>query len=197
MSLGRIARTFFSGLAATLPIFVTITLVLWLVNAVESTLGTVVKVFLPNGVYLRGLGVLTALALIFAVGVLMEAVLFRRVLKWFEDLLNRIPLVKTIYSAVRDLMGLFSKDSKRNFSKVVLVQCPDGRGRQIGFVTVEDFAGLPFNPGPDTVAVYLPMSYQIGGYTVFLPREALTPLDMTLEEAMRFVVTAGMSRSGT
>lgn len=196
MNLPRIARTFLSGLAVVLPIFITISLVLWVVGTIESSLGSVVKVFLPDGAYRRGLGLLLALGLVFAIGVLMEAVYFRRLMTWFENQLNRIPLVKTVYSAVRDLMSLFSKEGSRKFSKVVMVQMAGGPGRQIGFVTIEDFTGLPFDPGAGVVAVYLPMSYQIGGYTVFLPRAALTPLDMTLEEAMRFVVTAGMSRSG-
>ena len=195
MSLRRLARTFLSGLAVVLPIVVTIAVLVWLVTAAENALGELVRVFLPEGQYQRGLGLLLAIALVFAVGVLMEAVLFRRLMNWLEGLLNRIPLVKTVYSAVRDLMSLFSKAGARKFSKVVLVKFPGIEAQLIGFVTLEDFSGLPFRPAEDTVAVYLPMSYQIGGYTLFLPRACLTPADMTLEDAMRFVVTAGLSRS--
>lgn len=193
MSLPRIARTFLSGLAVVLPIVITIAVVMWVVNTAESMLGAVVRVFVPDGSYPRGLGLIAAIALIFATGVLMEAVYFRRLMGWFDEALNRIPLVKTVYSAVRDLMGLFSKAGARKFSKVVMVKLPGVEARLIGFVTVEDFAGLPFAPGAGQVAIYLPLSYTIGGYTVFLPREYLTPLDMSLEDAMRFVVTAGMS----
>ena len=195
MTFRRIVRTFFSGLAVVLPIVVTIAVLAWLVNATEATLGAIVRLFLPEDLYQPGFGLLLSLALVFAVGVLMEAVYFRRLMQWFEDLLNRIPLVKTVYSAVRDLMSLFSKSGSRTFSRVVMVKFPGTEAGLIGFVTIEDFAGLPLQPAPETVAVYLPMSYTIGGYTAFLPRAWLTPLDMTLEEAMRFVVTAGMSRS--
>ena len=66
----------------------------------------------------------------------------------------------------------------------------------IGFVTREDFRGTPFGlADADTVAVYLPMSYQIGGYTVLLPRRLIEPIDMSVEDALRFAVTAGMSRT--
>jgi uncharacterized membrane protein len=195
MSVGRLARTFFSGLAVVLPIAITVAVILWAISTAESVLGAVVRLVIPDERYQQGFGLLIAVVLIFAVGVLMEAVYFRRLMGWFENLLNRIPLVKTVYSAVRDLMSLFSKSGSRKFSKVVMVRFPGSDARLIGFVTIEDFAGLPLEPGPDAVAVYLPMSYTIGGYTVFLPRSSLTPLDMTLEEAMRFVVTAGMSRS--
>ncbi len=195
MTLPRIARTFLSGLAVVLPIVITVAVLLWVVNTAESLLGAVVRAILPEGSYPRGLGLIAAIALIFAIGVLMEAVYFRRLMAWIEEGLNRIPLVKTVYSAVRDLMSLFSKAGTRKFSKVVLVKFPGIEAQLIGFVTIEDFAGLPVAPGAGQVAVYLPMSYTIGGYTVFLPRECLTPLDMSLEEAMRFAVTAGMSRS--
>ena len=193
MTLPRIARTFLSGLAVVLPIVITVAVLLWVVNTAESMLGAVVRMILPEGSYPRGLGLVAAVGLIFAIGVLMEAVYFRRLMAWIEEGLNRIPLVKTVYSAVRDLMSLFSKAGTRKFSKVVLVKFPGSEAQLIGFVTIEDFAGLPLAPGPGSVAVYLPMSYTIGGYTVFLPRECLTPLDMSLEDAMRFVVTAGMS----
>lgn len=195
MTLTRLARTFFTGLAVVLPIVVTVVVILWVIDTAEAMLGAIVSRVLPEGMYLQGFGLLAALALIFAVGVLMEALYFRRLMGWFEELLNRIPLVKTVYSAVRDLMSLFSKAGTRKFSKVVMVTFPGVEARLLGFVTVEDFSDLPLKPGPDTVAVYLPMSYTIGGYTLLLPRSYLTPLDMTLEEAMRFVVTAGMSRS--
>jgi len=195
MTLRRIARTFLSGLATLLPIVVTLALVAWVIGTAEAMLGTVARWVLPGESYPRGLGLVAAIALVFAVGVLMEAVLFRRLMGWIERGLERIPLVKTVYGAVRDLMSLFSKSGTRKFSKVVLVKFPGIDAQLIGFVTIEDFAGLPLAPGKDRIAVYLPMSYTIGGYTVFLSRECLTPLDMSLEDAMRFVVTAGLSRS--
>lgn len=194
MTVRRIARTFLSGLVVVLPIVVTIALLLWLVNAAETLLGAVVRTVIPDDNYHKGLGLLAALGLVFAVGVLMEAVYFRRLMGWFEEALNRIPLVKTVYSAVRDLMSLFSRSGSRRFSKVVMVQIPGFPAQLMGFITVEDFAGLPLKLGTESVAVYLPMSYQIGGYTLFLPRNCLTPVEMSLEDAMRFVVTAGLSR---
>lgn len=182
MSLRRIARTFFTGLAVVLPLAVTVAVLAWLVAFTERIVGGFV-------------GLLVAIVVVFGIGLLMEAFYFRQLIAWFEGLLERIPLVKTVYSAVRDLMSLFSKTGSKKFSKVVMVKFPGTEAGAIGFVTIEDFAGLPLSPAAGTVAVYLPMSYTIGGYTLFLPREWLTPLDMSLEEAMRFVVTAGMSRS--
>ena len=192
MNLTRIARIFFTGLAVVLPIFVTIAVLLWLVRGLESVLGTVFQFAIPRA-YFPGLGLLGALALIFFVGVLMEGMLFRRLMTWLEGLLNNIPLVKTVYGAVRDLMGMFG--GAPGFNKVVMLKLPGIELQMLGFVTMETFTKLPITPADDTVAVYLPLSYQIGGHLVFVARKHLTPVEMTLEEAMRFVVTAGMSRS--
>ncbi|MGQ0621054.1 MAG: DUF502 domain-containing protein [Panacagrimonas sp.] len=195
----RLARTFLTGLFAALPIMVTVAFVMWLIGFAEKLLGGFIKVLLPSSAYLPGMGLLISLALIFVTGLLMQAIFFRELVSWVEEQLERIPLIKTVYSAVKDLTGFFSKRDERRFGKVVLVQMPGVPVRMLGFITVEDLAsaGLGMEPSDctDQVAVYLPMSYQIGGYTVLLPRSYLTPLDMGMDDAMRFLITAGMSRS--
>ena len=195
MTIRRAVRTFVTGLVALLPVFITAAILIWLVQTADAILGGVLKFVMPDEAYHRGMGLVAALGLIFATGVLMEGILFRRLLSWIEDWINRIPLVKTIYGPARDLMSLLSKSSEKKFSKVVMAKLPGTQIQLLGFVTVEDFTGSKLSPGNDVIAVYLPMSYQIGGYTLFLPRDCLTAVDMTLEDAMRFVVTAGMSRS--
>ncbi len=194
--LRKIAGTFFTGLLAVLPILVTVALVMWLIGAAEAVLGGLLGFLLPRGLYLPGMGLLVSILLIYLVGLGMKGLFVQQAFGWVESALNRIPLVKTVYGAVRDLTGFMSNKRERKFGQVVLAQLPNLPIRLVGFVTVDDLAEAGIS-GCDTggcVAVYLPMSYQIGGYTVMLPREHLTPLDMGFEEAMRFVITAGMSR---
>jgi len=149
---------------------------------------------IPERVYRPGMGVVAGLVLVLVIGVLMNAWLFRTLFRWSEKLLERIPLVKTLYGAVRDLMGFFSGSEKKAMRKAVMVAVGNTPLRLIGFITREDFSGLPAGVGGgDTVAVYLPMSYQIGGFTTMVPRAAVQPIDMSIEEAMRFAVTAGMT----
>jgi uncharacterized membrane protein len=194
MNLRSLLHTFFSGLAVVLPIIVTIAVLMWLVGTAESVLGGMLQILLPSSLYFRGMGLIAGVMVILAAGFLTRAIFFRQAMNWVEVQMYRIPGVKTVYGAVRDLTNFLSKSDENRFSKVVLVSLPNLPLKLVGFVTVEDFSRLPFAVGDNDVAVYMPMSYQIGGYTALMPRECITPVDMTLEEAMRFVVTAGMSR---
>lgn len=190
----RFSRTFFTGLLAVLPIMVTFAVILWLFSTADTLFGGVVRWLVPSTASLPGAGLLLSLVLIFVIGLLMRAVFFREFISWVEEQLERVPLIKTVYSAVRDLTGFFSKKDNSQFGKVVLVQLPHQPFRMLGFITVEQLAPFGLDQGDDAVAVYLPMSYQIGGYTVMLPRRCLTEVDMSFEDAMRFLITAGLSR---
>jgi uncharacterized membrane protein len=104
--------------------------------------------------------------------------------------------VRSVYGALRDLFGLFAEHQGQEALQVVSVTLPGTQMRALGFVTRSDFAGLPEGIGKQgELAVYLPMSYQIGGYMVMLPREQAVPVEMSREEAMKFVLTAGLKTS--
>lgn len=195
MSLRKLLTTFLSGLVVSLPIIVTLAVLVWLVVVAESVMGGALAFLLPEGAYVAGMGLIVGIGLIFAVGMATRIILFQSMVDTAERQLNRIPLVKTLYGAVRDLMGLLSnQDKSARFSKMVLVAWPGVPMRLFGFITLEDFSALGIEAEGDEVAVYLPLSYQIGGYMALIPRQYLKPVDMKLEEGMRFVVTAGMSR---
>lgn len=191
MQIRTVSRIFFTGLAAVLPLVITIAILWWLGSGAERLLGGVVLRLIPNSWYVPGMGILLGVLLTFAIGLLAHAWLFRRLFAWWDALFNRIPLVKTVYGAVQDFMSFISGGGK-NFDRVVMVEIEGYR--IVGFVTCEDSAALPAPLGDDDrIAVYFPMSYQIGGYTVFIPRSRVTPVEMGMETAMRFVVTAGLS----
>jgi uncharacterized membrane protein len=115
---------------------------------------------------------------------------------WYVPGMGLTSGLALIYTAIKDFIGYLNPDKDSKMSKVVMVQLPGQSFQLIGFVTREQFDDLPFTPSAeDPVAVYMPMSYQIGGYTLFLPRNALTPLDIPFEAAMRLVLTAGVSQT--
>jgi len=188
-----IGRIFLTGIFTILPILATIYLVVWLFTAVERFLGKQLLLLMPDEYYRAGMGLLAALVLTFLIGLLMRAWLFRQLIKLGESLLLKIPLIKVVYRALKDLFGLFSDEKNSEALQVVSVQLPGTDMRLLGFLTRSDFSDMPKGVGnEDEVAVYLPMSYQVGGYTVLIPRNRVTPVPMSREEAMRFVLTAGL-----
>jgi uncharacterized membrane protein len=180
------------GLAALLPIGVTIYVVIWLATSVEAMLRDVITLVLPQRHYWPGLGLLIAFLLLLGAGLIVNAYMVRWFLSLWEQFLERIPLVKTVYGALRDLMKFLPGEGKRrDLQRVVLATF--GEAHVIGFVTRETVPELAIGSGAHIVAVYFPMSYQIGGYTLYMPRERLKPLDITVEEGMRLVLTGGIS----
>jgi uncharacterized membrane protein len=193
--MNALGKLFLKGLAVVIPVSLTIAILWWMARGAEQLLGGLLMKFLPAGWYVPGMGVVSAVAMTILVGLLTHVILFQKLFAIGEAILHRLPLVKTIYSALKDFIGYLSPDSKVAMSKVVLVRVPGQDFEQLGFVTREDFSRLPMNlTVEEPIAVYLPMSYQIGGYTLFLPRSCLTPVDMTFEDGMKLVLTGAVSR---
>jgi uncharacterized membrane protein len=191
----RLTAIFLQGLVAILPLGVTVLLLVWLGGTAERTLGKAMKWVLPDAWYVVGMGVLAGVLLTLLVGLLVNVWGVPHVIRFGERLIGRVPLVKTVYGAVRDLLGFFSKPAgSGDVSKVVMVSL--GKDvRAVGLLTRERFDDLPPGLGGEGyVAVYMPYSYQIGGFTLIVPRATIEPLDMPLEDAMRFIVTAGAKR---
>lgn len=190
-ALGRIVL---KGLLTVLPITLTLYFVYWLGVTAEALLSGPIKFLLPAEFYRPGMGLVAGLLLLIAVGLLVNAYIVRRVFELGEALLLRVPVVKTVFAALRDLTGLMRVgQTGGELQRVVMIEF--GPGRVIGFVTQEN-ATLPgIGSDASLVAVYLPMSYQIGGYTVYLPRDRIIPTDLSVEAAMRIVLTGGLQNN--
>src|SRR5215510_15353780 len=187
----HLGRVFLTGLLTVLPIVATIYFTVWVLAMLDRFFGKQIMLVVPDEWYRTGMGLVVAIVVVFLVGVLMHAILFRRLFARAEKVLLDIPLVRSVYAALRDLLGLFAEHKEPSL-QVVSLDLP-GNLRVLGFITRADFSDAP--PGiarAGEVAVYLPMSYQIGGYTVFVPRSACTPVEMSREEAMKFILTAGL-----
>ena len=186
----KIGSILLKGLVTILPIGLTIYFVYWLGVTTENLLSTPLKWAVGQN-YWPGMGLVTGFLLLFLVGLAVNAFIVRRVLGLGEELLLRVPVVKTVYSAIRDMTRLVNTEKKKgDLDRVVTVDF--GFGKLIGFVTQEHANTLGIGGGEDLVAVYLPMSYQIGGYTIYLSRSRLTETDLTVEQAMRIVLTGGV-----
>jgi len=193
--MNALGKLFLKGLAVVIPIALTLAILWWMATGAERLMGAVLKFTLPSGWYVPGMGLVSGLALITLIGLLSHVLIFQKLFNLGDAIFHRLPLVKTIYTAIKDFIGYLNPDKESEMNKVVMVQLPGQSFQLIGFVTREQFDDLPFTPtAEDPVAVYMPMSYQIGGYTLFLPRSCLTPLDMPFEDAMRLVVTGAVTK---
>lgn len=188
-----LVRLFLKGLATIIPIALTLLIVLWLAGLAESGVGALIKLLLPDSWYVRGMGLVGGVALVIGIGLFSQVWLVRKLIDLGEGILDRMPLVKSVFRATKDFVDYFSDDSRNKFGHAVVVRHPDLGVAMMGFVTREDFSELPFgNEGE--VAVYFPMSYQVAGYTVLVPRDWLEPIDLPFEESIRLMLTATMTR---
>jgi uncharacterized membrane protein len=188
----KIWNTILKGLVAVLPIGLTVYVVYWLAVTAERLFSSLIKIFVPERVYWPGLGLLIGLVVLYFVGLAVNAYVVGRALRMSDKLFARIPVVKTIYLAIRDFMRFFpSSGQGSDLQRVVLV--PFGPGRVLGFVTAESGDMLRRSAATaGTIAVYLPMSYMVGGYTVFLPRDLVEPTSLSVEEGMRIALMGGV-----
>jgi uncharacterized membrane protein len=191
----KILALFMSGLVTVLPLALTIYVIWWLVHTVEGWLRrALIALGLSPQYYWPGLGLIVGFLMLLLVGSVVNAYAGKLLLGYWNDFLGRIPFVKTLYGGFRDVVSLLPSGSgeKRDLQRVVLARFANVHA--IGFVTREDVPGaLEPHGGRDWVTVYFPMSYAFGGYTVYMPRELIQPLDISVEDAMRLAITAGLN----
>jgi uncharacterized membrane protein len=176
----RIARYFFSGTVFIVPLVATAYFIFVSFRWLDSLLN------LPY----PGIGFLIIFGAITIFGYLTSNFAFKTATEWFDHGMNRIPLVKLIYSSVKDLLGAFVGDKKK-FNKPVLVTInKDNNLHQIGFVTQSDLSDLGLN---NMVVVYFPHSYAFSGNHFLVSKENVKPLDIPGPAAMKFIVSGGVS----
>ena len=186
-----ISKTLLTGFITVFPVVLTCYFLYWLAVSSENIMGAALQWALPQTVYFPGLGVIAGIVVLFIVGLLMKAILIRQLFGFGEKILFRLPLIKTVYRAMRDLFDFFSPQ-KEGLGQVVAVTY--NGIEMIGFITQTEEKRLPESfREQDKVLVYLPMSYMIGGFTLFIPQEYIRPINMSMEEAMRFALTAGIT----
>ncbi|HPV45828.1 MAG TPA: DUF502 domain-containing protein [Methylotenera sp.] len=192
--LRSINKNILTGLITLLPVVVTLYLLYWFVVTTESLLGDVIRTLVPEDFYRPGMGVVAGLMVAFFVGLLMHSLIAQRLFSGGERIIYRLPLIKSVYLSVRDLLDYFSSEKKKEFEQVVAVKFGETGMQAVGLVTQTDMNHMPADfRQKDSLLVYFPMSYGIGGFVVLVPRSATRRLNMSMEDAMRFTLTAGVT----
>lgn len=194
-SMTRLHIYFFRGLITILPVGLTLYLLYLFLTWSEQLTVSVLRPFVGE-FYFPGLGLLLGVLFIVIIGYLVTNRWISSAFQYVERAFTNIPVIKSIYSSLKSFADYFSPNESTSAQQVVIVRHPAHPVEVVGLVTRRHMRDLPegFLPG-ERVAVYLPMGYMIGGYTVFVPVEWTQPIDMTVEEAMRSSLIAWMAPS--
>lgn len=189
----KLLKFFVNGVLTIVPIGLVIYVVVQVFQFLDSLLGNYLRRKLGSGDYVPGLGLLITVVFITLVGWLTTYWFSARLIAIFESLLQKIPFVKTLYKIIKETFeSIFGE--KKSFSKVALVTMPNNPMKVLGFITAENVDVLG-DPLRDHIAVYVPQTFQLAGVTFLVPKEHVQLLDVTPEEAMRFILSGGVSGS--
>jgi uncharacterized membrane protein len=186
-------RSFIAGFFVTVPLFISLAAILWLFRVIDGFVAPAVVQML--GRQIPGLGIaITALAILL-VGAVASNVVGKRLLQRAEWLLLHVPLFRSIYAPIKQLVVAFSPDNEYGFKRVVLIE-DASRGLLLGFLTKE-FTIDRGNQGPEAmVAVYVPTNHLYLGDIIVVPRDRASYPDITVEQGIRIFLTGGMALGG-
>lgn len=182
---------FITGLFVVVPLGITIFILKFLFNFADGILGSyldsLLTALINDHTYIPGLGMLTGVIVIYLSGLLATNVMGTRILRWWDDLFSRIPLVKSIYGSSKQLTQVF-KDGKTSYRRAVFVEWPRKGVRAVGFVTAE-----VERDGDRLVVVYVPtMPNPTSGFALFFHEDEVQDCGMSVEDAVKFVVSGGV-----
>ena len=191
----NLRRYLIAGVLVWLPILATVWVVTFILHLMDLTLKVLPPAFRPEalvGFSLPGIGAVFALIVLLLTGLLVTNLIGRRLIVWGEELLNRIPVVGTVYGGVKSFAeSVFSQSNA--FRKVVMVEYPRAGAWSIGFLTAEDVPEVSEKLHEPHVAVYISSALNAtAGYLVIVPRRAVVELDMSVDAAMKMIITCGV-----
>ncbi len=186
----------FAGLLVIVPLAITVWVLQWIISTLDQTLLILPAAWQPErliGYRVPGLGVLLALGILLTVGAVTSNIMGRRLVEWGDAILNRIPVVRSIYSSVKQVSDTLFSPSGNAFRTAVLVQWPRPDVWTIGFVTGAPGGDVTNHLQGEYLSVYVPTTPNpTGGYFVMLRRSDCIELRMTVDEALRYVISMGV-----
>lgn len=186
----RIVNYFFQGLLYIGPLAITVYAIHAIFVWVDGLLNQYIYDFLE--VDIPGLGFVSVLLIILIVGFLGSSFLFKPFITWFDRIISKAPLIKIVYTSVKDLLTAFV-GQKRRFNKPVLVKVSaDGALEKIGFVTNEDLSEIGISE--KKIAVYLPHSYAWSGNLFIVPASNIKAIDASATDVMKYIISAGVTK---
>jgi len=179
---------FIQGLLFLVPLSVTIFTIYYVFHYLDTLTTPYVLEYI--GYEIPGFGLLLVAVFILLIGFLGSTIIFNPLISFLEGLINRAPLIKDIYSSIKDLLSAFV-GNKKKFNNPVIVKMNDSGLKRIGFVTREGMEKM--NISSEELVVYLPYSYGVMGTVIIVPKENVTPIEQSSTEVMKFIVSGGVT----
>lgn len=180
---------FLQGLLFTVPLAVTV----YVIIALLKTIDAIVPDVMPVKFWFPGMGILILISTITFIGILGNTVIAGPINYWFSKLLNKLPLIKTVYTALMDFTGAIVGGNKKKFNQPVLVKLREDLEKP-GFVTQSDLSSWGISE--EKVMVYLPHSYGFTGNIYIVPKKNVTPLNIKSSEMMKTILSGGVASGG-
>ena len=187
----RLRNNFIAGIVVLIPIGITLYLTLFIIKVSSNILPNEINPnhYLPYNI--PGLEILISIIIITFIGWLSLSFIGKRLFEFFESILNKIPILRTIYSAVGQLTATFAK-SKKDKKSVVLVEYPRKGTWAVGFATKENTGEISSKTGQKLINVFVPTTPNpTSGFLLMFPKDEVIFLDLTFEQASKFIVSAG------
>ncbi|MBA2648496.1 MAG: DUF502 domain-containing protein [Legionella sp.] len=188
-----------AGLVVWLPIFVTIVVIKFLVGLLDVTLSFIPYSFRPEnliGHHIPGLGLLLSLLLLLITGLVATNFLGQRLVRWGESLLSRIPLVRSVYNAAKQVMNAILSTNSEAFRKVVLIEYPRKGAWSLGFQTGSVASEISSKTKEEMISLFIPTTPNpTSGFLVMVPKAEVIELDMSIDEALKFIISLGVMQS--
>jgi uncharacterized membrane protein len=193
----RIVRRYLmAGLLVWVPILVTVLVVRFILDLMDQTLLLLPPAARPEvlfGMHIPGLGLVLAVALLIVTGMLVSNIIGRSLVGLWEDLMNRIPFVRALYSGVKSFSTTILSNQGNSFKKVMLIEYPRKGIWSIGFQTAGDVPMISAHAGEPQVCVFIPTTPNpTSGFIMMVPRSQAIELDMSVDAAMKMIVTLGV-----
>ena len=198
--MAAVRRWLLAGLLVLVPLAITFWVLDWIVGTLDQTLQILPRHWHPDyliGAHVPGFGVLLALAIVLLIGAVASNFFGRKLVGWWDSLLGRIPIVRSIYSSVKQVSDTLFSENGNAFRKAVLVQWPREGVWTIAFQTGTPGGDVVNHLGPDYLSVYVPTTPNpTGGYFVMLKASDCIELNMSVDEALTYVISMGVVSPG-
>ncbi len=189
---GHIKRYLITGVLVITPIWGTYLIFKTLLTSMENLLGNYASSHFPE-FYIPGLGIITLLIFIFLTGLLTANFVGKKLLDLWERLLKKVPVVSSIYSALKQIVDSFSMQGSGNFSRVVLIEYPRKGVHTIGFVTGTTKGEVQDKTKGKVLNVFVPTTPNpTAGFLLLVPENEIIPLDMKVEDGMKMIISCGI-----